>query len=80
MPVERFGSEYNMNHKSRGYGLIFNHEHFEVPNLKSRTGTGADCENLIDALQSLHFQVHVFKDKKYREMLEIVKHCKSSIL
>lgn len=80
MPVERFGSEYNMNHKNRGFALIFNHEFFDVPSLKSRSGTGADCDNLVETLQHLHFNVHVFKDKKYREILEITKHCEYSRL
>lgn len=77
MPVERFGSEYNMNHKKRGYALVFNHEFFEVQSLKARSGTSADCENLVETFQGLHFDVRVFKDLKYREIVEHIKHCKS---
>lgn len=77
MPVDRFGTEYNMNHKRRGYALIFNHEHFDIPSLKSRSGTSADCENLFDTLQGLSFDVKVFKDLKYREMVDNIKQCKS---
>jgi hypothetical protein len=36
MPVERYASEYNMQHLKRGYAIIFNHENFEIPSLKSR--------------------------------------------
>lgn len=73
MPVERFGSEYNMNHKNRGYALIFNHEFFDVPSLKARSGTSADCDNLVDTLQNLHFNVRVFKDLKYRDMIREIE-------
>uniref|UniRef100_A0A336MXM6 CSON002720 protein n=1 Tax=Culicoides sonorensis TaxID=179676 RepID=A0A336MXM6_CULSO len=73
MPVERFGSEYNMNHKNRGYALIFNHEYFDVPSLKARSGTAADCENLVNTLQNLHFNVKVYKDLKYRDILKEVE-------
>lgn len=76
MPVERFGSEYNMSHSRRGYALIFNHEHFDMANLKARAGTSADCDNLIETLQGLSFDVRVFKDLKYREILDHIKHCK----
>jgi hypothetical protein len=36
MPAARYSSEYNMNHAKRGIALIFNHEHFDFPSLKSR--------------------------------------------
>lgn len=62
MPVERYASEYNMNHAKRGLALVFNHEHFDIPSLKSRTGTNVDCENLCDTLKGLHFEVSMYKD------------------
>lgn len=62
MPVERYSSEYNMTHLNRGIAIIFNHENFEVPSLKSRAGTNVDCENLYEALTQLDFDVKVFKD------------------
>ncbi|CAO1386026.1 unnamed protein product [Diamesa hyperborea] len=72
MPTQRYASEYNMNHSKRGYALIFNHEHFDMPSLKSRAGTNVDCENLIDSLKSLHFDVSMYKDCKLNEMLSEV--------
>ena len=62
MPVERYASEYNMNHAKRGIALVFNHEHFDMVSLKSRTGTNVDCENLCDTLRGLHFEVSMYKD------------------
>ena len=68
MPVERYSSEYNMNHAKRGIALIFNHEHFDIPSLKSRTGTNVDCENLCDTLRNLHFEVSLYKDFRFSEI------------
>lgn len=78
MPTERHASQYNMNHKNRGLALIFNHENFDIPSLKSRQGTNVDCENLSAALKKLHFQVNTFKDCKLREILKHVDHGKIS--
>uniref|UniRef100_A0A182N1J2 Caspase n=1 Tax=Anopheles dirus TaxID=7168 RepID=A0A182N1J2_9DIPT len=68
MPVERYASDYNMNHKRRGLALIFNHENFDVLQLKARAGTNVDCENLTTALKDLDFEVRVHKDLKLREL------------
>lgn len=76
MPTQRYASEYNMNHSKRGYALIFNHEHFDMPSLKSRAGTNVDCENLMDSLKSLHFDVSMYKDCKLNEMLSEVNNGK----
>jgi len=70
MPAARFASEYNMNHAKRGIALIFNHEHFDFPSLKSRAGTNVDCENLSNTLRNLHFDVSIFKDFKQQEIME----------
>jgi caspase-like apoptosis-related cysteine protease len=69
MPAARFASEYNMNHPKRGIALIFNHENFDIPSLKSRAGTNVDCENLSNTLKNLHFNVSIFKDFKQMEMM-----------
>lgn len=68
MPVERYASEYNMKHSKRGVAVIFNHEHFEVANLKSRAGTNVDCENLEHSLKQLHFDVLVCRDYKFHDI------------
>lgn len=74
MPVEKYASYYKMDHKRRGLALIFNHEVFECGGLKSRAGTNEDCKNLKALLNSLGFEVHVFKDLKHSE---IEKHIES---
>ncbi|XP_039444132.1 caspase-like [Culex pipiens pallens] len=73
MPVDRYASDYNMNHPKRGLALIFNHEHFEIPQLKSRAGTNVDCENLASTLKHLDFDVRVYKDMKLRDMQKEVE-------
>ncbi|XP_065371216.1 caspase [Calliphora vicina] len=62
MPTDRHAVEYNMRHKNRGLALIFNHEHFMVPTLKSRSGTNVDCDNLARCLKQLEFDVKIHKD------------------
>ncbi|XP_037940824.1 caspase-like [Teleopsis dalmanni] len=73
MPTERYAVEYNMNHRNRGQALIFNHEHFDIPNLKSRAGTNVDCDNLREALEYLDFDVLVYKDCKYSKILHYIE-------
>lgn len=68
MPVERYASHYNMKHNKRGIAIIFNHEHFEIMSLKSRTGTNVDCENLRHALETLNFDTQVYKDLRFNEL------------
>lgn len=73
MPVERYASEYNMSHKHRGVALIFNHEFFDIPSLKSRTGTNVDAQELKKAFENLGFAVSVHKDCKLRDILKHVE-------
>lgn len=74
MPVELFGSEYNMNHKNRGYALIFNHESFaEYLCLEKRAGTFTDCNELVGVLENLHFNVHVYNDLEYHEIINEIE-------
>ncbi|KAM7360114.1 death related ICE-like caspase [Cochliomyia hominivorax] len=68
MPTDRHAVEYNMRHKNRGLALIFNHEHFMVSTLKSRSGTNVDCDNLARCLKQLDFDVRVYKDYTYHEI------------
>lgn len=79
MPVERYASEYNMKHVRRGMAIIFNHEHFDIQSLKSRTGTNVDCENLKNTLERLSFDVTVHRDKRYNDIMSIVDTCKCAI-
>jgi caspase 7 len=64
MPVDRNAPYYNMTHKNRGMALIFNHEHFDIHSLKSRTGTNVDSDNLSRVLKSLGFRVTVLSNLK----------------
>jgi len=73
MPVERYAAEYNMKHQNRGLAIILNHENFDIASLKSRAGTNVDCENLYRALKQLSFEVHIYKDKKLREIQYLVE-------
>lgn len=73
MPVERYASEYNMNHLRRGVAIIFNHESFEIPSLKSRAGTNVDCDNLYQTLTNLHFEVNIFRDYRLKEITSKVE-------
>lgn len=73
MTTDRHAAEYNMRHKNRGLALIFNHEHFEVPTLKSRAGTNVDCENLARCLKQLDFDVTIYKDCRFKELQRIIE-------
>ncbi|EDW16773.1 caspase [Drosophila mojavensis] len=77
MVTERHAAEYNMRHKNRGMAIIFNHEHFDVPTLKSRAGTNVDCENLSRVLKQLDFDVSVYKDYRYQEIMSTIKYAAS---
>ncbi|KAH8265100.1 hypothetical protein KR026_010348 [Drosophila bipectinata] len=73
MVTERHAAEYNMCHKDRGMALIFNHEHFDVPTLKSRAGTNVDCENLTRVLKQLDFAVTVYKDCRFNDIRKAIE-------
>lgn len=73
MPTDRFATHYKMNHKSRGICLIFNHETFEVANLKSRAGTDQDRKNLEDVMCRLGFEVCIYQDLKYHDIENHIK-------
>ncbi len=70
MPVERDAEMYNMNHKRRGVAIIFNHKNFDPRlGLKTRNGTDADRDNLRLTLRQLDFEVKVFDDLPFRELV-----------
>ncbi|XP_053623520.1 caspase-1-like [Plodia interpunctella] len=68
MPVHRNALYYKMDHKRRGVAIIFNHEYFDIHNLKPRTGTNVDSNNLARVLKSLGFSVTVFENLTYRTL------------
>uniref|UniRef100_A0A2A4JRA2 Caspase-1 n=1 Tax=Heliothis virescens TaxID=7102 RepID=A0A2A4JRA2_HELVI len=73
MPVDRNAPYYNMNHKHRGIALIFNHEHFDIHSLKSRTGTNVDSDNLAKVLKGLGFRVTVLTNSKSEEVMKYIQ-------
>ncbi|KAF2898556.1 hypothetical protein ILUMI_07627 [Ignelater luminosus] len=68
MPTERNATHYNMNHKNRGLALVFNHEIFDIHELRRRSGTSVDCENLVARLEKLGFDVKVFHNLEYPDI------------
>lgn len=73
MPVERNAPYYNMNHKARGMAIIFNHEHFDIHSLKSRTGTNVDSDNLAKVLKSLGFKVSILHNNTSSDILRTIQ-------
>lgn len=67
---------YNMNHKYRGKAIIFNHENFQVRDLKPRLGTRIDCINLEKSLKKLGFDVITYLDLSVEELDEKLSFCK----
>jgi len=66
---------YNMHHKHRGKAIIFNHENFQVRDLKSRAGTGLDCINLEVSLKNLGFDVTPYVDLTLDELDKKLDYC-----
>jgi len=71
--VNKYDDYYKMDHKKRGYAVIFNHEHFDIPNLSQRSGTNVDCEELKGALVHLGFNVSVYKDLTKIKVLDTIE-------
>lgn len=68
MVTQRNATHYSMDHKYRGKVIIFNHEHFRVAGLKSRSGTQNDCNNIYLTMKGLGFDVTVCQDLDYQEI------------
>lgn len=73
MPVEKYSSEYNMNHRSRGKAIIFNHEYFNLEFLKPRHGTNLDRDRLIRSMKTLGFEVTAHNNFTTREVMETLE-------
>ncbi|KAJ1521350.1 hypothetical protein ONE63_003026 [Megalurothrips usitatus] len=73
MPVDRNAVYYNMNHRRRGLAILFNHEHFDGhQNLKARSGTNVDLDNLKECLAELGFEIWSFHDRTSAQVSEII--------
>lgn len=59
---------YKMDHKNRGLAYIFNHIH--VLGEKERVGTEKDVELLTETFEGLNFEVSVFTDLTYKEVMD----------
>lgn len=77
-PVDKNDFYYKMNHPKRGLAIIFNHEHFNQPNLSMRNGTNVDAENLRETFESLDFDVTIHKDLIYSDLEYVIE--KSEII
>jgi len=61
--------DYNMDHKKRGYCLIFDIEHFHPSRrLPKRSGTHVDASGLYNLFRSMSFEVVVLKDLSAKEI------------
>ncbi|XP_029160880.1 caspase-1-like [Nylanderia fulva] len=69
-PTERYATHYKMNHSKRGIALIFNHEFFNISHLKARSGTNVDCDNLINTLKNLGFEVHDLHNSTHGDIVK----------
>ncbi|XP_043270783.1 caspase-1-like [Venturia canescens] len=69
-PTERYATHYRMNHAKRGLAVIFNHEFFTVTHLKARSGTNVDCENLVNTLKDLGFEVNDFHNATHKDVVK----------
>ncbi|XP_013190006.1 caspase-1 [Amyelois transitella] len=73
MPVYRDPMYYKMDHKHRGIAIIFNHEYFDVHDLKPRRGTQVDGDNLSRVLESLGFCVTIYNNLDYHDLIARVQ-------
>ncbi|KAK2580379.1 hypothetical protein KPH14_006134 [Odynerus spinipes] len=71
-PTERYATHYNMDHPKRGLAIIFNHEHFFINHLKSRSGTNVDCDNLKATLECLGFEVKVYSNYTSKDVTNVL--------
>jgi hypothetical protein len=60
---------YDMTHTRRGIAVIFNHVNFSLPDCPKRNGSDKDCDDLIEMLSDLGFEVLNYNDLRYEELL-----------
>lgn len=61
--------DYNMNHRQRGYCIIFDIEHFHPSRrLPRRNGSQVDSTGLYNIFRSMSFEVVLFKDLTAKEI------------
>lgn len=72
-PTKKNANYYNMKHSRRGSALIFNHELFASKTLPQRTEAKIDCEILSDILKSLDFDVKIYDNLNYKEIVKTLE-------
>ncbi|KAH8403255.1 hypothetical protein KR222_008988, partial [Zaprionus bogoriensis] len=72
MVTHRYAPEYNMRHRRRGLALIFGHEKFLNSSLERRTETATDMQNLERELAALGFEVRLYKDLRYSQLMHCI--------
>lgn len=79
-PTARYATHYKMNHSKRGIALIFNQEFFTAAHLKPRIGTNVDCDNLINTLKNLGFEVNDVHNSTHADIVKQLERGKSYLL
>lgn len=64
--------DYNMNHNSRGFCVIFDNENFEK--LPKRHGSQRDSTGLYTLFRSMSFDVKIYKDKSYKDIKKVLEY------
>lgn len=74
MSVEKNSFEYKMNHKHRGFAIIFNHEDFdENLDLENREGSSVDAECIKKQFACFGFYSIVYKNLNFLNLYEVLK-------
>ncbi|KAJ8945946.1 hypothetical protein NQ318_016774 [Aromia moschata] len=60
-------------HERRGIAIIFNQEKFYSPGCSTRLGTNKDRDDLEEVLNRLKFDVKVYNDLIYEEIIEVLE-------
>lgn len=77
MPVTFDAENYNMSHPRRGTAVIFCHENFD--NMDRRVGTHLDANRLDEVYKLLGFEVQIYYDLTYVEILNVLSVCKFAL-
>ncbi|XP_036140796.1 caspase-1 isoform X3 [Monomorium pharaonis] len=73
MPISKDDARYyNMNHKNRGYCIIFNHNKFNGKS-DSREGSTIDVNRLVKTFGNLDFDVKVYENFTCNEIMKVIK-------
>lgn len=67
-PTSKDATHYRMSSNMRGHAVIFNHEHFKISGLNSRSGTQMDCLNLESMMKELGFLVTVCENYEFNQI------------